>query len=439
MLILFAAAFWSTVAVALAHLEIRNTKSDTLALSVERLPLQPIEHLSITTDQQLKDYCEQIATEGEIAFDTEFVSEDTYENHLCLLQIATRKSIAVVDTMTIEDVSPFWDLITSIDTPVIAHAAREEFCFAWRSTKRTIPNLFDIQVAAGMVGMEYPAAYGTLVHRFLGRTLGKGETRTDWRRRPLTLAQTEYALQDVLYLHEIYDRFQERLASLDRTQWMTLEMRVRQDDLVDTFTGEVWRRVSGVSKLNSRALASARELWIWRDQYAKEKNRPARRILRDDLLVELAKRGTADRKRIKAIRGMERRDMERHYDAIGDCLRRASEIPEDECPRPLARKGGPPMKLLTQFLSTSLGAICRDAEIAPQIVGTADDIRSWLAWYLKGKKRSSNEADLPTLASGWRAEIVGKQLDELLNGRTGLSVRSPKADQPLVIKRVEES
>jgi ribonuclease D len=394
--------------------------------------------LHITTQQQLEDFCRKIADEGEIAFDTEFVSEDTYENHLCLLQIASRKSIAVVDTLQIDDLNCFWQLITDSKSTVIAHAAREEFCFSYRALRQPIANLFDVQIAAGMVGMEYPASYGTLVGRVSGLTLDKGETRTNWRKRPLTQHQIQYALRDVLYLHQIYDFLQRELTQLQRTDWCLEEMVSWQTSLIDAITGELWRRLPGVSRLSPRVLETTRQLWEWRDSYARQRDRPARRILRDDLLIELAKRGSDDPQRIRAIRGMERRDYSQHIDDIAACVKRAHKVQLEECPPQIKKQGSPPVNLLAQFLSTALAAICRDARIAPQIVGTNDDIRQWLGYRMKRTHRSSNNQPAPALGTGWRAEIIGKQLDGLLEGKLGLRIADARADQPLTIARVDK-
>ena len=395
---------------------------------------QTSKYLNITSQAKLEEFCNVAKNEGVIAFDTEFVSEDTYENHLCLIQVATRQQVAVIDALEISDLRPFWQMITSVSSPVIVHAAREEFCFAYRVTGEKMPHLFDVQVAAGMVGMEYPAAYSTLATKLAGGSLQKHETRTDWRKRPLTKHQIEYALQDVLYLHAIYDHLYQQLAEWERTEWLFQEMERWQTNLLETITGEVWRRLAGTAKLSPRGLAIAREIWNWRDQLAKSKNRPARRFLRDDLIVELAKRGASDPQRIRAIRGMEYRETSQHIDAIAKCIARALKIPLDECPQQIKKQSTPPVNLLAQFLSTALAAICRDASIAPSIVGTSEDIRQWLGYRLWSSGNSKRNREVPLIATGWRAEIIGKRFDELLSGKVSLSVANPNGDQPLVIR-----
>jgi len=155
-----------------------------------------------------------------------------------------------------------------------------------------------------MIGFEYPAAYGNLVSRLLGSRVDKGETRTDWSRRPLSKRQIDYALSDVVFLESLYNKISTKLKKLGRTEWLEEEIGLWQTALEKTEIEPQWRRVSG----NRRALELVKELWIARDEEAERKNRSPKRIIPDDLVVELSKRGTPDPERIKAIRGFGNRD-----------------------------------------------------------------------------------------------------------------------------------
>ena len=152
------------------------------------------------------------------------------------------------------------------------------------------------------MGMEYPAGYGSLLDRMLRVSAEKGETRTDWRKRPLSRQQIEYALDDVRYLIPLGDKITERLAKLGRLPWIQSEMAAFQEEIIASRTRERSRRVSGLSGLSPRSLAVAREVWRWREAEAQRLDKPARLVLRDDLLVELARRRTADPRQIKALR-----------------------------------------------------------------------------------------------------------------------------------------
>jgi ribonuclease D len=393
--------------------------------------LNLVQYEHITTDQQLRDYCDSLSGIESIGFDTEFVSEDTYRPQLCLIQVAAADRLAVIDPLSMDDVTPFWKLLTDGEHETIVHAGREEFRFCLDATGQRPSGWFDIQIAAGFLGLEYPAAYSTLIYKLLDESLPKGETRTDWRKRPLSKKQLEYALQDVMYLKPLRDMLVKRIEARGRLAWLADEFVDWQDQLELTENTEQWRRVSGSAGLSRRQLAIVRELWRWRDAEAKEKDRPPKRILRDDLIVELARRQTDQISRIRAVRGMEHRHVQRVLPELAECAKRGLELPEAECPARTRRKDStqPPFVLLGQFLNAALGCICRSTELAPGLVGSVQDARDLVAYRLGLSGTTPDE--IPSLARGWRAEVVGKQIDQLLAGETVLRIVDPKADSPL--------
>lgn len=381
--------------------------------------------------------CGRLANEPWIAFDTEFVSEHTYRPHLCLVQVATESELAAIDTLAIDDVTPFWAILADTGREVITHAGREELLFCVEAVGKRPANLFDVQVAAGFAGYEYPAGYGTLVSRLLGVTAEKGETRTDWRRRPLTAQQISYALSDVRYLKPMRDALGRKLEKLNRIGWLESEMQIWQDDIEATRGEERWRRVSGGSNLSIRSLAIVRELWRWREEEARRRDCPSRKVLRDDLIVELARRRSADPKSIHAIRGMERGDLRRAEQDISRRIETALTLPESECPRVARREPSSQSTMLGQFLQSALGSLCREREIAASLVGTANDVRELVAHRLGELDESTSPP--PALMQGWRAEVVGQLLDDLLAGKVSIRITDPASPQPLSFERSRES
>ena len=386
-----------------------------------------MQYESINTADQLRQFCDKIAACPLIAFDTEFVSEDSYRPKLCLIQVAAGDLLGIIDPVDVEQTEPFWELLTEPGRTVVAHAAREESRFCYRFTGKPIAGLFDTQLAAGFVGMEFPASLGTLVQRLVNKTLPKGETRTNWCRRPLTQDQITYALHDVTDLMEMYQKLFAMVQQFEREDWLNEETAVFQQKVIDAETRENWRRVSGASGLNPRHLETVRQLWLWRENRARETDRLPRRVLRDDLIVELAKRGSTDPKKIKSIRGMERRGFVDHYADIAAAIRTALETPEDDLPkRPRgSRRVVSPM--LSQFLSTSIACISRQHKLAPPIVGNADDVRELLGYELDRRQGDAT----PSLLKGWRGEIVGKTFRRLLAGELAIRVADVKEPQPL--------
>jgi ribonuclease D len=387
----------------------------------------------IISDQHLRDFCQIISAAPIVAFDTEFVSEDSYQPELCLIQLAAEGRLAIVDPLEVQDLSPLWTLLVSPGRETLVHAGREEFRFIHKATGQRPAEWFDVQIAAGLIGLEYPASYGTLSSKLLGKNISKDETRTDWRRRPLSPRQLEYALQDVAELEQIRDVLHRRLSELGRLSWLADELVEWQRDLVEYETGERWQRTGGIAGLSLRSLAVVRELWYWRDEEAERRNVPTRRVLRDDLLVELAKRQTADVKRIRAVRGMERGDLQRYMPKIAQCVEKAMLLKDSELPRLPKKSSRPQLNLLGQFLSTALGSICRSAEVAPSLAGTAQDVRDLIAYRLQLGGFAPGE--VPLLARGWRAEVVGQVIDHLLAGDLAIRIGDPLADEPLEFER----
>jgi ribonuclease D len=387
-------------------------------------------HANITTAEQLSSYCEHLARAKQIAFDTEFVSERTYRPVLCLVQVAADGQLALVDPLAIKDLTPFWEAVSRPGHETIVHAGRGELEFCLQAVGRAPAGLFDVQIAAAFVGIEYPAGYGTLIGKLLGETPNKAETRTDWRRRPLSRRQIQYALDDIRHLPAIRDKLHARLTALGRTGWVREEMAAWQEEVQWAMSQDRWRRVSGNTGLASRSLAIVRELWRWREAEAQRRNCPPRRVLRDDLVIELAKRQSADVKRIEAVRGLDRGDLKRQLPKIAEAIQRGLELAEDECPQPVRHETTPQLSVLGQFLFSALGSACRQLELAPPLVGSPSDIRDWIA-HRMGQPGSRRP---PRLARGWRAEVVGHLFDDLLAGRLAVRVGDPKSESPLVLE-----
>ncbi len=386
-----------------------------------------MEYESITAIDELTRFCDELSDSPVIAFDTEFVSEDRYQPQLCLIQVAAADRLAIIDPLRMNTTKPFWDLLVQPNRTVVAHAAREESRFCFRYTERPIEGLFDTQLAAGFSGLEFPISLGNLVNKMTGKTLKKGESRTNWRHRPLTADQIQYALQDVTDLQEIYARQVEALEKLDRRQWLDEETQIRQQKLIQQETSENWRRVSGCAGMTPRQLEIVRHLWRWREKRASSLDRPSRRVMRDDLIVELAKRGSSDVRKIRGIRGMDWRGYSGQYDDIAAAIKAALKVDDADLPRRSRRTRAVISPMLSQFLSTSMACISRQNKLAPSIVGNADDVKDVLAHELDRRDGDG----IPALLQGWRGEIVGKTFQKLLSGQAAIRVANVRKEQPL--------
>jgi len=392
-----------------------------------------VPHIEINSDGALRDYCRRLASSSPVGLDTEFVSEYSYRPLLCLVQSVDQTGqMAMIDALAIEDMSPFWETIAGGDREIIVHAGRGDMEFCLHATGRLPSNVFDVQIAAGLAGIEYPASYNSLITKALGVKPSKHETRTDWRRRPLSSRQITYAMDDVRHLMLLWSTLAERIESLGRTDWFREEMAAWLAQIEHALTQERWHRVSGNSGLDRRSRAVLRELWRWREKEAARRDKPVRRVLRDDLMVELAKRKTADLKRIRTVRGLERGDLQRHLSAIAEHIHRALELPEEDCPGRVATESVPQLSVLGQFLFSALGSVCRQRGLSPSLVGTPSDVRELVVYRLHGRKDHP-----PALAQGWRAEVVGRLFDDLLSGNMAVRIADADSEHPLAFDTIE--
>ena len=397
-----------------------------------------VEYDFISNQRDLNRFCRTVGDAPVVAFDTEFVSEDRYRPELCLVQVAVAERFAVIDPLAIKEMTPFWELLSVEGRETIAHAGRQELCFCLEATGKRPARLFDTQIAAGLIGLEYPAAYSTLLQKLLNKALGKGETRTDWRRRPLSQRQIEYAVLDVMHLEPLRDLLYRQIEALGRTAWLWDEMAQWQSQIEQAEYSERWRRMAGLSGLSPKSLAIVRELWLWRDAEAKHLDRPPRRILRDDLIVEMAKRGLADIAALKVLRGMNHRDKQHYLESVSSCIERAIHMPADQWPRTPRRKSSRPrLNLLGQFLATALSSVCHAQNVAPSLVGTVDDVRDLIAWHLR--LEGFTDGHPPSLACGWRCEVVGRTIEEVLSGKLAIRVGDALGDHPLSFEPLQDT
>jgi ribonuclease D len=385
-----------------------------------------VKYAQIESQSELEKYCLALADADVIGFDTEFVAEFTYRPQLCLVQVAAGDKMAVIDAMKLDDITPFWRALAAPGHKTIVHAGREECCFCLDAIGERPHQLIDVQLIAGLVSTDYPAGYGSLNQRLLGIRVPKGETRTDWRKRPLTKRQLDYAISDVHHLTAIYDKLRELLIQHDRVHWLDEEMQAWQDEVDTSRTRKRWRKVSGSGNLSPVSLSIVRELWHWRDSEAERRDCPPRKVLRDDLIVELAKRRETGVDHVRAIRGMERGDLRPHWKAISDCIEQALAMPPEELPRNGSERQPSQWNMLTQYLGAALTSVCRDAHVATSLVATTADLRELIAYQVDHDENTPK----PELMKGWRAEIVGDRLSRLLTGELSIRIADFESEQP---------
>jgi ribonuclease D len=387
----------------------------------------------VTTVAQFQGLVVHLRASGRFGFDTEFVSEDTYEPVLCLIQVSTRERLAVIDPLAVRDLSPFWEVVCDPSVQVVMHAAGEDLRICLLRTGSLPQHVFDVQMAAGLVGFSYPLSLVNLVGQVLGISMSGAETRTDWRRRPLTTAQLHYALDDVRYLLDLADFFAARLEELGRAAWAEAEF----DEFIKSITRradeERWRRLPGLNQLGRRGLEMARRLAEWRDGEARQQNRPVRQIMRDDLLVAIAKRQPTNRRGLEALRDFNRPGLLNRTDEILATLEAVRTVAEDQLPELAARPEEPPgISTVSSLLAAALAQCCAQNQVAGSLVANVADLKGLIRWFIEGP----GGTQLPALLHGWRGEICGQLLLDVLEGRTALRVADPRSEFPVSLERM---
>ncbi len=386
----------------------------------------------VSTPEELAACCAHLAAQPCFGFDTEFVGEDTYHPRLCLVQAAAPDRLFLIDPLSTGPLDAFWELVVDPARVTVVHAGREEvrLCRLW--TGRTPGNLFDLQLAAGLAGLTYPLGHGPLIGQLLGVHLSKGETRTEWRRRPLTPEQIRYAFDDVRGLLPAWKKLAGRLEKLGRTEWAREEFDrlARAAAPEEPAAEERWRKLRGLGSLDRRRLAVVRALYEWREETAARNNRPARTIVRDDLIVEIARRNPARERDLQTLRGLPRRDL----DAIITAVEAAAKLPQEEWPAAMERDQDPPQVALTAaVLAAVLGDVCARLRLAPNLVGSNTDVKR----LVRARFAGAPLPDDTPLTQGWRATAILPELLAVLDGRRSLRVADLTAAAPFAYGDVE--
>ena len=371
----------------------------------------------VKTDADLAELCAELRAAGRFALDTEFLSEGVYVPRLCLVQVATDTFITLVDTLTVRDLSPLWALVSDPDVQVVLHAAREDLRLAYYGGQKLIPrNVFDTQIAAGLVGLlPFPLSYARLTEALIGVKLSKGETRSQWDRRPLSPEQTEYARDDVRFLLPLTDKLQTALAHFRRTQWLAEEM--ERFALPGTYEPDpelAYLRLRGPrAGLGRRPTALARALAAWREREAAAFNIPVRSIVQDEVLVSMALRPPRRVSDLLRVKGFPVGEEARLGPGLLDALQAAQGLTDEQLPPPLAGGGDetPAQEAVADVLFALGSALCLTRGLAPELVLSKADALSMA----KGTGVSS-------LLSGWRREAVGEELERLASGAATASV-----------------
>jgi ribonuclease D len=358
---------------------------------------------------------------GRLGIDTEFMSEGRYRALLCLAQVVVdgddgTPQILVIDALDQVDTTPLAEILADPAIDIVLHAGRQDVAILRRTWKTEMNRIFDTQIAAGFAGASAQAGYANLLGAILGRRVGKTASYTRWDARPLTAEQLSYAAEDVAHLLELADELQRRLTGSGRLEWALEECRRLESATDERDPETAWERLPRVNQLDPRARAVAKEIAAWRERTASSEDRPVGSVLADPPLVELAKRQPSNLRGLEQIRGIHPSGVRRRGPAVLEAIVRGREgtpIPREPA-RERTEPGDAPLIALAEAL---LRARALEAGLAYELLAS----RSELEQIVGAARRGEPEPSVRTL-SGWRRELVGADLRDLLDGRSAIGV-----------------
>ncbi len=376
----------------------------------------------IEKQKDLESLCAELATRGAFALDTEFVRERTFFIQLGIVQVSASDLEAVIDPQPLSSLDPLFELLASAEVEKIVHAGEQDFAVLFEAGGDAPRNVFDTQIAAALVGYGDQISYARLVAKVTGVQLEKLETLTDWTARPLTEAQIDYSLEDVRYLPEVRRHLGERLSALGRSGWEREEGSRLESDA--TYRApeprEFYRRLKA-SGLSAVSLGVLREVAAWREVTARARNLPRGWVLRDQGLLEIARRRPQSVKSLRQIRSLKPQQISKDGEAIVSAVRAgmAEPVKEERPPTPHL-KMPEEVESSARLLEAWLYARAAEAEIAPSMLATRGDLKTLAAAHY--------HSQLPRipLLEGWRRELVGQDLLNILDGRTALKLDGRK-------------
>ncbi|HLZ32490.1 MAG TPA: ribonuclease D [Nitrospira sp.] len=376
----------------------------------------------ITSRHALEALCDRLKSSTRLALDTEFVGEESFVPKLELIQVASQDVAAVIDFPAVQaegSLGPFWELICDPNIEKIVHAGRQDLdLFALHAGQIPKP-FFDTQIAAAMLGFGAQVAYANLVQRIHGTKLAKAHTFTNWSARPLSKDQIAYAAEDVQFLLPIHTHLHKRLHALGRVDWVREEF-TRLETAVGEKSREPldrYQRIRGWDSLKPKQAAVLRELAAWRETEARRRNVPRGRVIRDEVLLQLARHPPKTVDDLRGLRGIHGSEIDRKGEQLLASITEALALPPSAWPDvPRERRPEPESIGLVELLQAVLKARAAEAEIAPTLLATSADLQS-----LVEAKEKKTTVDLPLLR-GWRRQLAGELLLQVLAGTIAVSV-----------------
>ena len=370
---------------------------------------------TITDNTALREIADQFQHAPFLAIDTEFMRERTYYPQLCLVQISDGTTAVAIDPLAKGlDLSPLWALMRDEDIVKVFHAGQQDMEIFLHQMGQLPAPIYDTQLAAMVCGLGDQVGYDKLVKALLDDEIDKTSRFTDWSKRPLSNRQIAYALDDVIYLAQLYPLMKKRIADDGRTDWLDEEYAKLNDPATYvTAPNDAWQRLK-IRNMRPPALRRLMHLAAWRETEAQQRDLPRNRVLRDETLIDLAGSNPKKLSVFSSIRNFPGGKDGKLAPPILKILRKVEIMPDSDLPTPIlhipAKK--PPVAIM-EMLRVLLKHVAEEKNIAPRLIASADDLE---------RLASEDNAPIRTL-TGWRREVFGATALRLKNGEIALAVK----------------
>lgn len=384
-----------------------------------------MEYLYITDAEELDKFIARASNSSVLAIDTEFLREKTYFPMLCLMQLATDAEVVLIDPFKVHNLQVLAPLMKDENIVKIFHAAKQDLEIIYREVKVLPWPVFDTQIAATLMGQMQQVGYANLISSVCGVKLKKTDSFTDWSNRPLKTSQLNYAAEDVIYLPQAYALMKKQLQAAGRLSWLDEDFR----DLVDPAKyrqnpRERFRNLKRASTLTPRQLSAAREITAWRETRAIARDIPRKWVLSDEQIVEACKRGAKSVNDLYMVRGMREKLPIRDARMVASMMRDGFAKPKSEWPAlSPANKNEQNVDVVIDLMSALVRKRARENDIAINTLASHADLVALARGHF----------DETNLLRGWRADVVGRELQDLVAGNIKLRV----IDYDIEIERVK--
>jgi len=361
----------------------------------------------------LVNICQQLAQSKVIAIDTEFVRTRTLYPKLGLLQVNDGKNLALIDPIAIDDLSPFWQLLSDGNICKVLHACSEDLEVFLTAGNCKPVNLIDSQIMMSFLGHGLSMGYAAMIKHFTSIELDKSESRTDWTKRPLSERQLTYAQADVDYLFQVYP---EILAQLEQSDWVIAAQQETQLMIDRKFTpidvNTLYKNVKMNWKLDSKQLNSLKYLAAWRYHKARDRDIPLGFVVKDNTLMAIAKYNPTNIDMMNGLEGAEVLDIRHQGKAMLSVLKTANEVEIVDYPDKIERLDEyPDYKQIFKSVKAFVNQEAESNGVSVENLASKKQINQFLTWYFKLNGDNLLSVNIDVL-QGWRMNLFGAKLQQ---------------------------